>query len=338
MEIKFTSLHQIDHIEERIEKIDINNQGNILGQYIQRLLNEITNSPNKRSFLFQRETTEIRSAINNLISEDYETGSEIIANRLLPIEQAAQERIAHLGVEIQKGSLFQTIIENEDGKFVIISKADHNEFLDEIDFLIHKGLPWKKRVFKAFMAKIENDSTLSSIIIYDTNTTKSMYWWENYFEIKEKHNDTHNTRTSLDTLDKKVFNPIKKDYPADHTILRNSTIGYFRNKEEFALQEYISEIFDNYTPVDENFPLQRTKNKIADLPERWNFDRRFLISKGDIDKRAVNKIRLTENIDLILKDYVNFDDTITAEMNDEGDKFIRIKTVNGYNKFKKNNQ
>lgn len=335
MNIKFTSLHQIDHVEDRIEKIDINNQGNILSQYIQRLLNEITNSPNRRSFLFQRETTEVRSAINDLIAEKYDKGSKTIAERLLPIEKTAQERIAHLGVEIQKGSLFQTVIENNEGKFIIISKADHNEFLDEIDFLIHKGLPWKKRVFKAFMAKIEPDNSLSSIFIYDTNNTMSRYWWEGYFELIEKHNDKHNTKTSLDSLDKKVFNPIKKDFPADHTILRNSTIGYFRNKNEFELQEYISDIFEGYTPVDANFPLQKTKERVLALPERWNFDNRFSISKEDIDKRAFNKIRLTDNIDLILRGFINLNDTITAELDHEGEKFIKIKTDVGYAKFKR---
>jgi hypothetical protein len=336
MEIKFSSLHQIDHSENKIIKIGIDNEGKILGDYIQKLLNEITKSYNKQSFEFQRDSTEVRLAIGMLIRGEYENGSEIIAERLLTTEITAQEKIDKLNIEIQKGILFQTITEIEGEKFVIISKADHSEYIDQSDFLLHKGLPWKKKVFKAFIAKIESDNSLSSIFIYDTNSIMSRYWWDDFLELKAKRTDSHNTRTSLDVLDKKIFEHLKKDFPADHTIIRNSTLGYFRSNTEFDLNEYFSSVMDNYSPVDPEFPLKKTKEKILELPEKWDFDSRFTISKEDIKKRAIRKIPLTNEIDLILKNFIEINGTISAYIDEEGEKCIKIKTINGYETFRRN--
>jgi len=64
---------------------------------------------------------------------------------LLDVEKIAQGKIAHLDTVIQKGSLFQAVLNKDDETTVIISKADHNQFLDEVVFTLKKWLPWEKR-------------------------------------------------------------------------------------------------------------------------------------------------------------------------------------------------
>src|SRR5690606_20805661 len=135
----------------------------------------------------------------------------------------------------------------------VITEADHNQFLDEIDFTLKNGLPWEKRIFKAFLARF-NAENPTEIFVYDTTNRMARYWWDNYLELEEKYTDTHNTKTSLEIFDRKVFNPMKKKHPADRTILRNATIGFFRNQQEFELDRYLENVLNNYEPVDPEFP------------------------------------------------------------------------------------
>jgi hypothetical protein len=336
MRIKYTSLHHIDHLNDKVQEVEIKNQGEQLSTYIERLLEEIIESSSKRSFDFQSDTTEVRSSISKMLAENYAEASSINASRLLQIEKDAQERIRHLNAEIQQGSLFHAYVEDEnDARFIIISKADHNEYLDELDFELRRGLPWKKRVFKAILVTFEEEQ-VNSVYVYDTNSKLSTYWWNAFLELKERYTDIHNTKTSLHTIDRKIFSQIKEKYPADHVILRNSAIGYFRNKDEFDLSEFINQTFRNYYPVDNTLPLEKIIGQTEKLPERWGFDRRFAIKKDEINKRAVNKIKLSNNIDLLIKDHIeNLNGTITAEEDQEGNKYVKIKSEEGYKAFKR---
>ncbi|PKP01671.1 MAG: hypothetical protein CVU11_14575 [Bacteroidetes bacterium HGW-Bacteroidetes-6] len=335
MEIIFSSLHHIDHGSSKTVNIPIVNKDDILARYIRRLLKEITTSPNKKSYKFTRDTTEVCVAINQMICGEYDESASTIASRLLSAEQAAQMKMNKLNIEIQKGSLFQTIFKDKNEKFIIISKADHNEFIDVADLILKSGLPWKKRVYKALMARISDDNVLSEVYIFDSNSTMTRYWWDDFFELEETRTDKHNTITSLDIIDMKVLNPIKKDFPADHTIIRNGILCYFRTKQEFELDGFIEYIVGDYTSVKENFPLQRITEKLRSLPSRYNFDNRFEISKQDIKKRAVNRIKLTPNIDLLINGDIDLANTIIAEQDNEGTKYIKIKSDSGYNSFKR---
>lgn len=339
MNLKFTSLHQIDHTNGTTE-VDISSQSSDLTRYVERLFTEITTSNSNRQFEFKSQTTEVRNALTKFLNEENDEAATINADRLLSIEIAAQAAISHLNIEIQKGSLFQAVIENEEGlKTVIISKADHNEYLDEIDFTLRKGLPWKKRIFKAFLVKFDIDGNPTNIYVYDTNQKISKYWWDSYLELREKYTDSHNTKTSLDMIDKKIFSKIKDEYPSDYYILRNSAVRYYRAKSDFELEDFINDTFNGYVPVSSEFTsakLEDYKSKIRELPEKWNFDSRFSIKHEDVNKRISNRFKLTDTIDLVLKDYIpNIENSIVSEIDSEGTKWVKIKSDFGYEQFKK---
>jgi len=335
MNIIFSSLHQIDHFNETISKKKISEYSTDLNRYVKKLFDEIVTSNSKRKFQFRSDTTEVRTAIQNIITGQYDSGSEVNASRLLKIEKDAQEKIAHLNIKIQKGSLFQAFIEQSNKTF-ILCKADHNDFLDEIDFSLRKGLPWEKRIFKAIMVNFNSNNSVSEVFIYDTNNRISKYWWYDFLELEEKYTDTHNTKTALDTLDKKIFTRIKKFYPADYMILRNSAIGYFRNNDEFDMNTFIKNTIENYHPVNEDFPLEETKIKVSLLPEKWGFDNRFEIKKDEIKKRIITKIPLAQSIDLVFNDHIsNIRDLIDTEVDSQNNKWVKIKSEEGYKYFNK---
>ena len=335
MEILFTSLHHIDRTKSIVEEITISESNDDLITYINALFAEISSNRNRRSFSFQSETTEVKNSINNFLSGNYEDASLANANRLLRIETQTQEEISHLPYEVQRGSLFQAVIIDETVTKIIITKADHSSILDEVDFKLHSGLPLNKRIFKAFLYTIDASTREDTVFVYDTKPVISKYWWSGFLELREKYNDSYNTQHALDSIDIRILNPIKERYPADHTILRNSTIRYFRSNEEFDLSRFIDETFSNYEPVDEGFPRDEIIQKIIALPEKYNFDTRFRVEKEEIKKRQVYKIEILENVDLVFKDFgSDMRGIISPGVEEDGKKFIKIYTEIGYNRFK----
>jgi hypothetical protein len=72
--------------------------------------------------------------------------------------------------------------------------------------------------------------------------------------------------------------------------------------------------------------LIRYKDEIRELPNRWKFDPRFTIEKSEVKKRAIHRIQLNTNIELVLQDYLtNLGDSISAETDNEGNKWVKIK-------------
>jgi hypothetical protein len=130
MQIINTSLHQINHSENKINKINISNELNDMQEYIKGLFDNIKDNNNKRAFDFCGNTTEIRHSLSLMLDEGFDSATEINALRLLRIEIQTQEKYSHI-TEVQKGILVQFLVENGMEKKIIISKADHNDFLDE---------------------------------------------------------------------------------------------------------------------------------------------------------------------------------------------------------------
>jgi hypothetical protein len=337
MNIIGTSIHQINHLTEEVVKIDTSAQDNQLNDYIKNILAEINKIENKRLFKFSSETSEVRGSLKDMLNNDFDKGAKTNAERLLRIELEAQEKIKQLPVEIQKGILLQVCIEHDDKINIILTKADHGEYLDEADFQLRSGLALKRKIFKTIVIEIKNEE-IDSIFVSDTNTSMSKYWWRDYLELTEVYTDAHNTTTSLDMLDLKILNPIKNKYKADHTILRNSIIGYFRNKEEFDMSCFIESTLQNYTPVDENLDIEKIIEKVKALPQKYKFDTKFTIEKTEIKKRKIQSImKLNESIDLILNDHIeNLGDLIQSYSDEEGNKYVKIKSIEGYERFNTN--
>ena len=144
-----------------------------------------------------------------------------------------------------------------------------------------------KKIFKAALINIEEDEIIEDVEILDENFSK--YWWHEFLELEEKYTSAHNTERSMDKIDTRILSSYKKPYPSDYYILRNSFVGYFRTKSNFEIEEFISSIFENYLPVDENLPIDRIVERIRKLPEDCGFDPAFTISKADIKKRKDRK-------------------------------------------------
>lgn len=336
MEINAIQIYKVDLKKDSVESIEQSEFSTDFEDYLNGLVELITSGSSGRQFRFDRDTTEVYSQIiKSYKGENFAESTAIIANRLYESEVTIQAKIKHLKKEIQKGILVIASINDREAIKYIICKADHNEYLDEINFLHAKGLPIKKKIFKAFSALIDSNGIANNITVYDSNTVLSDYWWKSFLELSKLYSDEDNTENAFDAIDKGVFTKMKEKHPADYTYLRNASVHFFRSREKFDLNEYL-DLIDNYEPVDSSLNKGDLIKRVKELPtkSRKPFDEQFTIVKSKLTARIINKVRLSNQIELILKEDVrNLKDVITAGVDDDGTKYVKVRSEMGYKFF-----
>lgn len=206
MNLQSICIYQIDTVNTQVIHIEKENFGPDFDNYLNGLIQIITNGGSGRRFAFDRESTEIRALIPRIIAnENFKTIAEVAAKRLLSCEITTQKQIEKLKVEIQKGIVVQAVVEEGESLYYVICKADHLEFLKDEDYILTKGLPIRKRVFKAFVANFQAPNIVDTVLVYDTNASMSKYWWKDFLELTEVYTDKHNTTTAFEAIDKGVF-------------------------------------------------------------------------------------------------------------------------------------
>jgi hypothetical protein len=335
MPLKEITIHQIDIHNTTVVPVDKDQYGQDLNNYLNGLI-EIVAQGSGRSFTFERDTTEIRALIPKIIANENFAGvAAIAANRLLSKEQEAQKNIDKLKkIEIQKGIVVQAVIVDGSKHQYVICKADHSEFLKDEDYKLTKGLPIKKKVFKAFVVTFLPTNHIESVVVYDTNTTMAKYWWQSFLELTEVYTDKHNTTTAFNAMDKEVFTKMKKKHPQDYMHLRNSMVRYFRANEDFDMKDFLDNAIGDYKPYDQELKVVQLKEIIKTLPATKKFDEKFSILREEVTARFLNKVPLTAQIDLHIKEDVpNIEKIITTETDQDGTKYVKIQSDIGYTYF-----
>ena len=328
-------LHHIDVKNNLVSPILIDEDSSNLKDYVISLVKEILEQPNKRLYSFKEGNTEVKMSLFSLLNEleDVADVIKLNADRLLEKEIRSQAFMdsRKLDIEIQKGSLLHLKFENEGINQVIICKVEHDEILSEISFDLIKGLNTKKKVFKAILVYFDEGNNITHNYVFDKNVSK--YWWDDFLELNQLNTDENNTEKSLNEIDK-ALTPYRTKYFADYLILRNSLIGHYRSKESFNFSDMMGEVFNDYEPINSEFPKDKIIKKINDLPVSKGFDTQFSISKKRINKRIQNKIKLANNLYLNIDDFVENLKNIIEPIEDGGNKYVRILSVEGYEKIK----
>jgi hypothetical protein len=336
MNILNNALHLVDVATSSVSPISISGPNDDLKTYIEELLQKITSAESKRKFKFERDTTEVKASMDRMLQgEDFSMISRTVAERLLTNETTAQAGIAQLTHEIQKGVLIQAMIEKDGSKLFVIAKADHSNYLDDQQYRTRQGLPIKKKIYKAFLAQFELSGRITQTYVYDTNASVAKYWWSDFLELTEVNTDEHNTDKAFESIDKGVMAKIKDHYRADHNILRNRMLGFFRSSQVFEMDRFIENAIGDYDPVNSDLDIDDLKSKIRDLPARRGFDTQFNIRVEVIKaKKLKNVIPINDKIELHINDYIGDLSQIIHAYVRDGEKYIRIKTDTGYEAFK----
>ncbi len=306
-------------------------------EYVTQLISYINSNKTNREYKTRSINTEVISSVLDIIENEMD--SEIvtqkidsIAERLLIKEMAAQQSIAHLEINVQKGSLIQALLYDQDSdKYIyLLAKVEHTDFVDDSDYSFKSGFSKdKKSLWKSCIFEIDDVNAQEfSAKIYSNTVAK--YWFDDFLELNERVSDEVNTEKAFRAIDSTLNRTVKNIAPRDHTVIRNSIIAYFKSNDHIDFDLMLQNIIVSYKPVElENDKMNLLIEKLNQLPEKQKFDRQFNAVSSVINARIRKIYDIYPGIQLKITDAIDdLNDTIQAYRSNDGNKYIRIKTDN----------
>lgn len=334
MVIDYLKLIKIDHENNQVQEEPLNEEGNVR-EYVMDIIGQITDNAGERRYVFKDDELTMKTWIGDIVNGvDRDAHALAIARRLLQKEDAAQQRY-HYITEIQKGILLIAYCKMTEVEYkIVICKADYTEFIEETTGEKKNGLPTKKKIFKSFAANITVNAgaySFGEMVSFDVNAKQSKYWYDEFLDLKALHNDEENTEKAFDYLKSKILDSVQKKSKSDYLVLWNSTVAYMRSEGEFSMDHFADNILAVYQPVAEGLNMNELARKAKELPEQHDFDNRFQKVPSKIRAKLKNPIRLTNDIELVLKKEIpNLSRTIKPLEEDDGSKYIMILSEEGY--------
>ncbi len=333
MEVKYIKLLKIDHENNRVQEAPLREEGNVR-DYVMGIIGQIIDNAGERRYKFKDGELTMKTWMDDIVNNNNRDGrARDIAGRLLQKEDAAQQRYHNIA-DIQKGILLIAYCMMTDAEYkMVICKADYTEFIEETSDEKKNGLPTKKKIFKSFAANIglkEGMHTYGEMATFDVNAKQSKYWYDEFLDLQALHDDGENTEKAFSYLKSKILDPVKRQSRSDYLVLWNMTVGYMRSEGEFSMDEYADNILRVYQPNDESLDMNGLSCRAKALPEQHGFDSRFQKIPSKIKARLKNEIKLTDDIELVLKNNIpNLSRTIKP-YKARGEKYIMVRSEEGY--------
>lgn len=334
MEIVIQTIRIIDYENNAVY---VRDTPETFSDYVRQLITYINGNTSIREYRTRSVNTEVISCILDIVKNQIDTDLvmgkiDFIANRLLLKEREAQTSVAHMDTNVQKGSLIQALLyDEEDDKYTyLLAKVEHTDFVDDSDFSFKSGFSKDmKKLWKSCTFGIDElNSAYYSAKVYSNTVAK--YWYDNFLELDQVVSDEVNTDKAFRAIDSTLNRNVKNIAPRDHTLLRNTMITYFRSNDYIDYDTMIKNTLENYQPMElEQEKLEKVIEKLRELPEKHNFDKQFNTVSSAINARIRKVYDICHGVQLRITDYVDdFDDTIKAYRDNDGNRYIRIKTDN----------
>ena len=334
MEIIMQTIRIIDYENNKVVNRDI---PDAFSDYVRQLIAYVDSNTSIRGYRTRSINTEVISCVldivKNQIDEDLMTDRmNFIAQRLLLKEREAQKTISNMDTNVQKGSLIQALLydEDKDSSMYLLAKVEHTDFVDDTDFSFKSGFSKDtKKIWKSCIFNIEDiDADMFTAKVYSNTAAK--YWYDSFLELEQVLSDEVNTEKAFRTIDNLLNRTIKKDYPRDYTLLRNSIITYFKTNTYIDYDAMVENAINNYQPVEiESEKMGKFLEKVKELPERHKFDKQFNTVSKVINARIRKVYDVCKGIQIKITDAIpDICDTIEAYRDDNGNKYLKIKTDN----------
>lgn len=333
MDIEYLKLIKIDHDNNTVKDELLNEKENVK-DYVMDIIGQITDHAGERRYEFKNGELTMKTWLGDIVNNvERDERAISIASRLLQKEDAAQLRY-HF-TDLQKGILLIAYCKMTDTEYkIVICKADFTEFIEETTGEKKNGLPTKKKIFKSFAANIIVNAgafSFGDMVTFDVNSKQSKYWYDEFLDLKALHDDGENTERAFNYLKSKILEPIRKKSKSDYLVLWNSTVAYMRSEGEFLMDHYADNILAVYKPDNAGLDMNELAQKAKALPKQHDFDSRFEKVPSKINAKFKNPIKLTEDIELVLKKNIpNLSNTIKPHEEVDGTKYIMILSEDGY--------
>lgn len=212
----------------------------------------------------------------------------------------------------------------------LLAKVEHTDFVDDSDFSFKSGFSKDmKKLWKSCIFEID-DLNASSFSAKVYSNTVAKYWHDNFLELDQRVSDEVNTDKAFRAIDSALNRNIKNVAPRDHTLLRNAVIAYFKSNDYIDYDTMVQSTLENYQPVElEQEKMDKVIEKIRELPDKHHFDKQFNTVASAINARIRKVYDVCSGVQLKITDAIDdFDNTITAYREIDGNKYIKIKTDN----------
>ena len=314
------------------------NDGDALS-YMESLIKEILENPNKKQYKVRDTNTQVVSIILKSIKDGFtEEDACSIATRLLYKEQEQQDLVDRLNINIKTGSLFLSLVDDQECYYCVLVKVDSNDYLDETDVVRRSGLPYENKSFKQCLIKIDKvDTEITDIYLFDRNGPIADYWANKFLELDELLTNEKSTKSSFDLITNILKQSTYKVSLSDYTLLRNQTLGYFKTRQCFNVDDFFVDVFGQYSPENDSINIDEIKNKIGDKIRENSLDSSFVIVPTAIPNR---KIKYTKKVnENVMISVTGYDREIKSNIKAKevaGTKIIEIITTDEetFNSFK----
>ncbi len=328
-----------------IQKVDC--KGQVLGdpfyrtnepgirKYLTGVLRSLVDISRSQSFQFCETGFNTKEHVGALSDEDtFKSYALEMTERLLRCEIVAQKKIEGFK-ELRAGSLLCAHFKLAESEYVILVKIDHAGFIEEVNFQHTSGLPEKQRAQKCATFKIVDGEVDSTVVISDSNSALTEYWWSDFLNLKTLSDSEKNTYKAFKAIEGFLKKKIENTSPSDYWTLRNAFVSYFNTKPNCVFDQMVDEIMSEYPAHHNGLDMQQLAKEAKDLPKKKGFDSHFTIAPNIISNKIKRQIHLAPNLDLrITGEIANFEQTFDTG-DDDGRKFLKIYSDEGYEAFKK---
>ncbi|HBP0316904.1 hypothetical protein APB64_29925 [Pseudomonas aeruginosa] len=328
-----------------VQKVDC--KGQVLGEpfyrtneadikaYLTGVIRSVVSISRSQRFQFCDKGFDSKEDVAQLTSADFKTSALAWTERLLDCEIAAQKKIVALKKELRTGSLLCAHFKLAETEHVMLVKIDHAGFLDEVNFQHTSGLPEKQRAQKCATFSVIGGSIDNTVIISDSNNTLTEYWWSSFLNLKPLSDPELNTFKAFKAIEGFLKTKIEKTSPSDYWTLRNAFVSYFTTRPNCLFDQMIDEIMGGYPCADESLNMPKLAQEAKLLPKKNDFDSHFAIAPHIISNKIKRQIRLAENLDLRINGEIANYEKMFSTGDDDGRKYLKIYSNEGYDAFKK---
>ena len=338
MRILYSSLHNLDMKQDNpVRKIIPDDFNSYMDAYIKFATKENVSSREYHPIDPNRMVLRCISSIfsifyRRVVDTECETLNELgdsIATKLLDVEKAVQERIGHM-TDVQKGSIVQALLFDDDSYKYVVAKVEHSEWYDGETLEKNLGFPGEnKRVWKSAVINLDNINgvvSFSSIKVFVNHPAK--YWTADFLEVKEAKTDAINTKKVLHASEK-ILKQVKDSSLQDYYTIKNTIVHELQSSQIISYPEMIERLLDNYVPASDNVDIDRLKEKLLAARERYGFDTQFHTDPEAIRGYGKIKIIISPSINVLIKEGIpNWKDQFLITEKPDGRTYIMIRCDN----------
>ena len=333
--VKQFSFHHIPS-DDATPARELSKNSKAVKDYLHDLLGFLGGETTVRKFIFEagREPEALAKLCALPVPSKFHDAADVLALRLYEKQKKAESG----AIEVQAGDLLTLFYESDGKPFVLLAKLEQVNFLNRSTGHKDSGFPFEKnRLLKTCLCEMsleDGEWAVGEVTVYDSSAGFRRFWWRDFLELTELTDNAKNSQRAFaawkDLLEKHV-RPASK---ADYHLLRNDIALFFRSPNPYVHKDVVKRVLGSYKPESAQLDMASLIVKAEKLPQHSKaLDKRF-DERFDIEPKACNfrlrPIRLTPEIDLVLKAPVEHLKHVVKPATQDGKKGVFVVSEEGY--------